>query len=112
MTQIKEPIAPLGDNDIAEVADLLRVVGEPSRLRILLACLNGPGAVGDLALRAGVTASLASHHLRLLRTSRLLRAERRGKQVIYSLRDARVRCIVVDLAAHVLEGRERAEANG
>ena len=83
----------------------MRLLGEPSRLRILLACLAEPAPVGELAARVGIARSLVSHHLRLLRASRLLRAERRGKQVIYAPLDARVRCIVVDLAHHVIEAR-------
>ena len=51
-----------------------------------------------------------SHHLRLLRASRLLQAEKSGKQVIYSPLDDRVRCIVVDVASHVLEMPEDREA--
>jgi ArsR family transcriptional regulator len=110
MKWVKEDVPSLSDDDLAEVAELLRVMGEPSRLRILLACLDAPGAVGELAQRTGITVSLASHHLRILRASRLLRAERKGKQMIYSHRDGRVRCIVVDLAAHVLAARNRAGA--
>ena len=68
--------------------------------------LSGPASVGEIALRAGVARSLASHHLRMLRASRLLRATRSGKQVIYTAADDRVRCIVADLAAHVLETPE------
>lgn len=109
---IKEDIPSLSAEDLADLAELLRVMGDPTRLRILLTCLNAPGAVGELAARAGVTVSLASHHLRVLRASRLLRAERQGKKVVYSIRDGRVRCIVVDLAVHVLEGHKRMEAAG
>ena len=96
-------IRPLADEQILEAAEILRLMGEPSRLRILLACLSEPGAVGEIATRVGIGRSLVSHHLRLLRASRLLRAEKRGKQVIYSPLDERVRCIVVDLADHVVE---------
>lgn len=97
------PVPALAPEELAEVAEILRVMGEPSRLRILLACLERPGAVGELAARVGIPRSLVSHHLRMLRASRLLRAERSGKQVIYSVLDDRVRCIVVDLANHVLD---------
>ena len=55
------------------------LLGEPNRLRIVLACLDGPRGVGEIAEEAGMSQSLASHHLRLLRTARLLRPERVGK---------------------------------
>jgi DNA-binding transcriptional ArsR family regulator len=103
MKPIPEEIPKLNDEQVAEVAEILRLLGEPSRLRILLACLSDPASVGELALRVGIPRSLVSHHLRLLRASRLLRAIRNGKQMIYSPIDDRVRSIVVDLAVHVLE---------
>jgi DNA-binding transcriptional ArsR family regulator len=103
MKPTPDTIPTLADEQIAEAAEILRLMGEPSRLRILLACLREPGPVGELADRVGIPRSLVSHHLRLLRASRLLRAEKNGKQVIYSPLDDRVRCIVVDLASHVLE---------
>jgi DNA-binding transcriptional ArsR family regulator len=103
MRPILDPIPPLADEQIAEITEILRLMGEASRLRILLACLTEPSSVGEIAARLGIPRSLVSHHLRLLRASRLLRAEKRGKQVIYSPRDDRVRCIVADLAVHVLE---------
>ncbi|TXH38869.1 MAG: ArsR family transcriptional regulator [Rhodospirillaceae bacterium] len=103
MKPIPEAIPKLNDDQIAEVAEILRLLGEASRLRILLACLAEPASVGELALRVGIPRSLVSHHLRILRASRLLRATRNGKQMIYSPIDDRVRCIVTDLAAHVLE---------
>ena len=103
MKPMPEVIPKLNDEQVAEVAEILRLLGEASRLRILLACLTEPASVGELALRVGIPRSLVSHHLRILRASRLLRATRNGKQMIYSPIDDRVRCIVADLAVHVLE---------
>jgi DNA-binding transcriptional ArsR family regulator len=109
MNAVPDAIPPVGEDEIAAAAEILRLMGEPSRLRIPLACLREPGPVGELAERLGIPRSLVSHHLRLLRASRLLRSERNGKQVTYSLRDERVRCIVMDLANHVLETPEDRE---
>lgn len=96
----------LDDEQLVEVANILRLMGDPTRLRILLACLADPAPVGELAARLGIQRSLVSHHLRILRSSRLLCAARDGKQVIYSAADDRVRCIVTDLAYHVLTTAE------
>ena len=104
-------IPELNGEQVAEVSEVLRLLGEPSRLRILLACLAQPAPVGELALRVGIPRSLVSHHLRLLRASRLLRATRNGKQMIYSSIDDRVRCIVADLAGHVLESADDQEGD-
>lgn len=98
---IPEEIPGLIDEQLTEAAEILRMLGEPSRLRILLACLTQLGSVGEIAIRVGMPRSLVSHHLRLLRAARLLRSTRSGKQIIYSLVDDRVRCIVTDLVAHV-----------
>lgn len=103
MKQSPYLIPDLDDDQILEVAEILRLLGEPSRLRILLACLVEPAAVGELAGRVGMGRSLVSHHLRVLRASRLLRSDRHGKQIIYSPIDDRVRCILADLASHVVD---------
>jgi ArsR family transcriptional regulator, lead/cadmium/zinc/bismuth-responsive transcriptional repressor len=100
---IPDKIPALGDEQLVEAAEILRLLGEPSRLRILLACLTQPASVGEIAIRVGIARSLVSHHLRLLRASRLLHSTRNGKQIIYSSKDDRVRCIVADLIAHVCE---------
>jgi len=103
-TKLSPPSLPkLGDEQIVELAELLRLLGEPTRLRVLLACLAEPASVGEIAARAGIPRSLVSHHLRMLRASRFLRATRNGKQIIYSPVDDRVRCILEDLVEHVVE---------
>jgi DNA-binding transcriptional ArsR family regulator len=63
---------------------MFRLMGDPSRLRIVLACLDAPICVSDVAARTRLSQSLVSHHLRLLRAARILRAERQGKQVFYA----------------------------
>jgi DNA-binding transcriptional ArsR family regulator len=97
------PLPELEDQQIAELAELLRLLGEPTRLRILLACLAEPASVGEIAARVNIPRSLVSHHLRMLRASRFLRSTRNGKQIIYSPVDDRVRCILEDLVGHVVE---------
>lgn len=91
---------------VAELADLFRLMGDATRLRIILSCLAGPASVGEIAARCGASASLVSHHLRLLRAARLVRGERRGRQIFYSPRDEHVRCVIEDMVAHVAEPRE------
>ena len=112
MKPVLDAIPPLADEQVAEIAEILRLMGEASRLRILLACLTRPGRVHEIAARLGIPRSLVSHHLRLLRASRLLRAAKNGKQVVYSPLDDRVRCIVVDLAHHILEMPEDRDEGG
>lgn len=105
MSALKENTraAPLGPDQTAELADMFRLMGDPSRLRIVLACLDAPVAVGDIAVRLGLSPSLVSHHLRLLRAGRILKAARRGKQVFYAAADAHISRVVADMVAHVGE---------
>ncbi len=86
-----------------EMAEMFRLMGDSTRLRILMACLDGPVAVGDLAALTGASQSLVSHHLRLLRAARILSAERRGKKVYYTAADEHIRSVVSDMIDHVAE---------
>lgn len=89
--------------DVAELAEVFHLMGDPSRLSILMVVLDGPRAVAEIAAVTGLSASLVSHHLRLLRAGRLVRAERRGKQVFYTVDDAHIRSVLTDMAEHVAE---------
>jgi ArsR family transcriptional regulator, lead/cadmium/zinc/bismuth-responsive transcriptional repressor len=93
----------LSDDQATELAEMFRLMGDQSRLRIILCCLDGPTAVGDIAERLGLSASLVSHHLRLLRAARILRAARSGKQVFYAAADAHIRRVLINMTAHVGE---------
>lgn len=88
------------------LAATFRLMGDPSRLRIVFSCLDEPICVSEMAERLGLSPSLVSHHLRLLRGARLLRAERRGKQVFYCAADAHVRGVLKDMAEHLDEPPE------
>jgi len=91
------------DDQAVELSDMFRLMGDPSRLKIIVACLAEPTSVSDVAARTRLSPSLVSHHLRLLRAARIRRAERRGKQVFYAAADEHVRCTISDMVAHVRE---------
>jgi len=99
---VNSPMSITDDQAVA-LSDMFRLMGDPSRLKIIVACLAGPTSVSDVAARTRLSPSLVSHHLRLLRAARILRAERRGKQVFYAAADEHVRCIISDMVAHVRE---------
>ncbi len=96
-------IASTQQQEVAALAEVFHLMGDPSRLSILLFVLDGPRAVAEIAAATGLSASLVSHHLRLLRAGRLVRAERRGKQVFYTVDDAHIRSVLTDMAEHVAE---------
>ena len=93
----------LSDDHAVALADLFRLLGDASRLRIVVACLKKPLAVSDIAAKLGLSVSLVSHHLRLLKGARLVRAERQGKQVFYGADDDHVRRMIGDMVIHVGE---------
>ena len=91
------------DDRAPELADLFRLLGDPSRLRIVIACLDAPVAVSAIAEGLGLSLSLVSHHLRLLRAARLVRGLREGKQVFYQVADHHVRGMINDMLEHIAE---------
>ncbi len=93
----------LSPNDISILAETFRLLGDQSRLKILLQCIRGPVSVGDLAEGVDLSQSLVSHHLRLLRAARLVRGERHGKQIFYEIADHHVSQILNDMAVHIAE---------
>ncbi len=89
--------------DISRLAEMFRLMGDSSRLRIILCCLHEPVSVSAMAEQLGLSQSLVSNHLRLLRGARIVRAQRRGKQVFYVAADAHIQCVIEDMVAHVGE---------
>lgn len=93
-------MTPDQGNDLAE---MFRLLGEPNRLRLVAACLDGPRTVTELTHAIGASQSLVSHHLRLLRSARLLRQTRSGKNVLYDLPDCHVGAMLTNMIEHVSE---------
>lgn len=91
------------ESDTASLAETFRLLGDPTRLRILFYCLDAPRSVGDIAESLHLSQSLVSHHLRLLRSARLVRGDRRARQIFYALSDAHVSGMLTDMAHHVRE---------
>lgn len=93
----------LSDDQVVELAEMFRLMGDPTRLKIIASCLRDPMCVSDIAAKHGLSQPLVSHHLRLLRAARVLRAERRGKQIFYEAADEHVKHVIGDMADHVCE---------
>lgn len=102
----------IGEDQVVELAEMFRLMSDPTRLKIILACLDSPAAVGEMADRLGISASLVSHHLRLLRAARLLQADRRGRQVFYVVGDQHIRSMLTDMVDHVSEDDAETDAEG
>ncbi|NYD90843.1 ArsR/SmtB family transcription factor [Sphingomonas melonis] len=91
-----------------QLAELFRLLGEPNRLRLVVACLDGQKSVGELTEEVGVSQSLVSQHLRLLRAGRLLKQTRQGRNVLYELPDCHIRTMLTNMMDHVLEPEDQA----
>lgn len=81
--RIAEPVAQ-------NLAELFGALSDPSRIRIISELLAGELSVGTLAERLEMSESAVSHQLRGLRSLRLLRGRRQGRQVFYSLADSHI----------------------
>lgn len=97
------PKDDLSDDAATELSEIFQQLGDPRRVRVVWSCLERPVSAGDVARRLGLSESLASHHLRLLSAARLLRSERRGKQMFYAAASERISAMLTDLARHVDE---------
>ena len=86
-----------------ELADLFKVFGDSTRLRIMYALSEGEKNVLSIAEELGMEQSTISHQLRILRANKLVRGRRDGKQIWYSLDDDHVKEIIEMGLDHVLE---------
>ena len=93
----------LSQNEVTILAETFRLLGDPSRLKILLSCVPAPISVGDIAERLDLSVTLVSHHLRLLRGARLVKGDSQGKQIFYAIADQHVSHVLQDMATHISE---------
>ena len=78
-------------------------MGDSTRIRLLWALEEAEMCVNDLAVLLDMTKSAVSHQLKILRTAKLVKAEKRGKNVYYSLTDEHVKIVVEMALDHVRE---------
>ncbi|MEM9058883.1 MAG: metalloregulator ArsR/SmtB family transcription factor [Pseudomonadota bacterium] len=84
-----------------ELAETFGLLADATRLSIVIACMDHERAAGEIAEIIGSSASLTSHHLRLLRSARILKSERRGKQVFYVMADDCVHSVLNIMIDHL-----------
>jgi ArsR family transcriptional regulator len=88
---------------VEALADTFRVLGDPTRVRILDALSTGELCVNDIAAIVGISESAVSHQLRLLRGMRLVRPRRAGRLVYYTLDDHHIVELLKQALTHVQE---------
>jgi ArsR family transcriptional regulator len=93
----------LGARTVEALADTFRVLGDPTRVRILDALATGELCVCDIASLVGISESAVSHQLRLLRGMRLVRPRRAGRLVYYVVDDQHILELMKQAMVHVEE---------
>ena len=86
--QVRAQLPP--DEQLYDLAELFKIFGDSTRVKILYALLESELCVCDIAKLMEVTQSAVSHQLRVLKNSKLVKARREGKTVYYSLADDHV----------------------
>lgn len=101
---ICKPSLQLPDDTLYDLADLFKVFGDSTRLRILCTLFNCEQCVQHIADELGMTHSAISHQLRFLKQNKLVKSRRSGKTVFYSLADEHVKRIFNQGLEHIQEG--------
>ena len=91
------------EDDLCDLAEIFKVFGDSTRIRILYVLLESEMCVCDIAQLLNMTQSAISHQLRVLKQAQLVKFRREGKQVIYSLADDHVRTIINNGMEHIME---------
>ncbi len=92
---------------VGNLAELFKIFGDATRIKILYAMLDAELCVNDIAGRLQMSQSSVSHQLRILKTSKLVKSRREGKSIFYSLDDEHVRFILSMGMEHIMEGEEK-----
>ena len=101
---VKEVNEKMPDEDtLYDLAELFKVFGDSTRIRILYVLFEAELCVCDIAQTLNMTQSAISHQLKILKQSRLVKNRKEGKQVFYSLADDHVRTIIFQGREHIDE---------
>lgn len=93
----------LSEEKLFDLAELFKVFGDSTRIKILYELSKGEMNVSDIALALNMNQSAISHQLRVLKNSKLVKNRREGKAMYYSLADDHVETIINQGMEHILE---------
>ena len=91
------------EEELYDLAELFKVFGDSTRIKILYVLVESDMSVGDIAQALNMTQSSISHQLRVLKQIRLVRFRREGKNIVYSLADDHVHTIMSQGLEHLEE---------
>ena len=90
-------------NTITDLSDFFKILGDSTRLQLLMALEQSELCVTDLAYLLNMTISAVSHQLKSLKTAKLVKIRKDGKSVFYSLDDDHIKSILEVSLMHILE---------
>ena len=91
------------EEELYDLAELFKVFGDSTRIRILFVLFEAEVCVCDLAQALQMTQSAISHQLKILKQNKLVKSRREGKSIFYSLADDHVRTIIAQGCDHIEE---------
>ena len=91
------------ETELYDLAELFKVFGDSTRIRILFVLFETEVCVCDLAQALNMTQSAISHQLKILKQNKLVKSRRDGKSIFYSLADDHVRTIIAQGREHIEE---------
>ena len=91
------------ETELYDLAELFKVFGDSTRIRILFVLFEAEVCVCDLAQVLNMTQSAISHQLKILKQNKLVKSRREGKSIFYSLADDHVRTIIAQGCEHIEE---------
>ena len=96
-------IENVSENELSDLAELFKIFGDSTRIKILFALFHGDKNVTEICEMLEMNQSAVSHQLKILRTSKLISSRRDGKAVIYGLADDHVKTIIAMGKEHIEE---------
>ncbi len=96
-------IRGLTEEELFELADLFKMFGDSTRIKILYDLFDGEKNVTEICEDIDMNQSAVSHQLKALRTAKLIRSRREGKSVMYALDDDHVKTIIAMGKEHIEE---------
>ena len=101
--KIDHLIENVSENELSDLAELFKIFGDSTRIKILFALFHGEKNVTEICEMLEMNQSAVSHQLKLLKTAKLIGARREGKQMIYFLADDHVKTIIAMGKEHIEE---------
>lgn len=96
----------LNENKIIQLSNFYKSMGDPTRLRILITLLENKKSVSELVNELNMSQSAISHQLQVLREHRIVKNERLGKSIIYSIDDNHVSKTIIQGIEHISHGED------